>query len=128
MTYNVSHAQGEQLAQLRPAVTTPVTLFTAQELRVEVTLLIICNHAGGAVQVNVYHDDDGTTYDSSTMLVDRNVAQDDIETYFQAQHPGSGIHIKPGGSIGVQVASANDVTFTLYGVTETLAERVRGTT
>lgn len=127
MTYNVSHAQGEQLAQLRPSVTTPVTLFTASELRVEVTLLVICNHTGGAVAVNVYHDDDGTTYDSTTMLVDRSVLQDDPEFAFQAQHPGSGIHIKPGGSIGVRTATADDVTFTLYGVTETLAERIRGT-
>lgn len=124
----IGHAQGELLGQVRPAVTTPVTLFTAGTLRTEITLLI-ATVIPGSVNTNnivVYHDDDGSTYDNDSLLftLPKSVTADGV--IFQAQHPGSGLFIRPGGSIGVQCSFANDVAFKAYGITENVAERVRG--
>lgn len=122
------HASGELLAQVRPAVTTAVTLFTAGTLRTEVTLLIaaVTPGSGNNIAVEIYHDDDGTTYDNTTLIGTITNAESAEDTVFQAQHPGSGIHIKPGGSLGVKISTANAVNFSVYGITETTAERIRG--
>ena len=128
MAFNISHAQGELLAQLRPSVTTAVTLYTSAELRTEVTLLIACivpSAVSDDLDVTVYHDDDGTSYVDDTAIMHETrlkLLQDG--RLIQAQHPGSGIVIKPGGSIGVQTSVADEVTFSLYGITETLADRL----
>ena len=119
------HAQGELLVQLTPSVTTPVTLFQAGELRTEVTLLIAVVIPGsvGNIDIDVFHDDDGTTYSNAELIASIQKADNADGLVFQAQHPGSGIHIKPGGSIGVQTSVADDVTFSLYGITEARAPR-----
>lgn len=127
MTFGISHAQGELLGQVRPNVTTPVTLFQASQLKTEVSLILgsLIPTAAGPVTITLYHDDDGTTYTDDTVILTTSKSATN-NLVFQAQHPGSGIIIKPGGSIGVQINSANDVNFSLYGITETRAERVRG--
>ena len=126
-------AQGQQLAQLRPSVTTPVTLFSVdaapQGLLTEVTL-IKAPVITGTVIISLYHDDDGTTYDSDTLICRISRTANPVSpldsVLFQAQSVGSGIFVKPGGSIGVQVDTADEVPFSLYGITETLAvERIR---
>lgn len=136
MTGVVTHAQGELLAQIRPGVTTPVLAYStaANGLRTEITLIkatidpLVVLGTAGQTDIAIYHDDDGTsTADQSTIIWSETrlqLLQEPI--VFQAQHPGSGIHVKPGGQIYVQTADADDVTFSLYGITETLAERVRG--
>ena len=131
MSFQISHAQGELLAQVRPGVTTPVTALTASELRIEVTLIkcvldpLVVLSTAGQSDVAVYHDDDGTTYDQTSIIISETRLQLlQTNILFQAQHPGSGIMIKPGGNLAVQCADANDVTFSIYGITETLADRV----
>jgi len=131
MSINVSHAQGELLAQVRPAGVVAVTLYTSQQLRTEITYIAISliEGATGPIAVQIYHDDDGVTFDDDSIIANINRAQNDpLSGAFQAQHPGSGIMIKPGGSLGVKVDSAGDVNFTVYGHTEVLAERVRSLT
>lgn len=130
MPAEISHGQGEQLAQLEVISVAPATsiLFqvASEGLRTEITLAIIGNHGSGGVEVRLFHDDDGTTYDDSTEIFHQTISQNTANLVFQAQHPGSGIHVKPGGSIGVEAGSANRITVTLYGVTETRAyERIR---
>jgi len=127
LSINVTHAQGQLLAQLRPSVTTAVNLYTAGQLRTEITLLVavIVPGTGGQIEIDVFHDDDGTTYDNDTLIASISRADNNDGLVFQAQHPGSGILIARGGSIGVRVSSANNVNFSVYGITETLAERVR---
>lgn len=130
MSYNVSHAQGQLLAQIRPADTNPTLFYESQELRTEITLIItsLTNTAATNVDVAFYHDDEnvGFSDDNLVALLQLPTSKDaSWSTLFQAQHPGSGILVKPGGRIGVQTDSANDVVFTCYGITETLAERVR---
>ena len=130
MTQNVTHAQGELLAQIRPGVTTPVVAFTGSELRTEIILIqAVIDPLAGPTQTDIaiYHDDSGgSTFDQSTIIWSETRLQLLQEpTVIQAQHPGSGIHVKPGGQIAVQTADADDVTFSIYGITETLAERAR---
>lgn len=124
-------AQGQQLAQLRPSVTTPVTLYQVPAapagLRVELTLLFVALRDGASsTEINIFHDDDGTTYNDDTIIAGETKVDTDTDNIFQAQAVGGGIFVKAGGSIGVQVNNANDVNFTLYGITEQLAvERIR---
>ena len=132
MTINVTHSQGELLAQVRPGVTTPVLAYTAQELRAEITLIMaVIDPAAvlstaGQTNIAIYQDDDGgSTFDQSTIIWSETrlqLLQEPI--VFQAQHPGSGILLDRGGQLAVQIDDADDVTFSIYGVTETLAERV----
>lgn len=132
MSFQISHAQGELLAQVRPNVTTPFSAFVAGELRAEITLILcvldplVVLSTAGQTDVAIYHDDSGgSTFDQSTIIWSETrlqLLQEPI--LFQAQHPGSGIHVKPGGEIAVQTADADDVTFSIYGITETLADRV----
>lgn len=119
--------QGQLLAQLRPSVTTPVLLYQVpsapQGLRVEVTLILaaLILGAGNNIDVALYHDDSGTTFDNDTLigLAQRTNAGEDIA--FKAAAVGGGIFVKPGGSIGVSTSSANDVNFSLYGINENIA-------
>lgn len=118
------HAQGELLAQLRPSVTTPVILFTAT-LRTEITLIIACIDSNGpsSTTVSVYHDVGGLVFDDTNIIVRQTrSALTQGSNVFQANHAGSGIHLAPGDSIGVAAGEADDVTFSLYGITESIAE------
>ena len=131
MSFSISHAQGELLAQVRPGVTTPVLAFTAGELRTEITLILcVIDPVSGPAQSDValYHDDSGgSTFDQSTIILSETRLQLlQTNDLFQGQHPGSGLLIQPGGELAVQCADANDVTFSIYGVTETRAERLSG--
>lgn len=129
MTQQISHAQGELLAQLRPGGTSPVLLYQGLQLRTEVTLIKVSPNA--AVNVILYHDDDGATFDATNELCRLNYSGILTEAaprspFFQAQHPGSGIHISPGGALGVEISVASAAIINVYGITETLADRVRG--
>lgn len=134
MSFNITHAQGELLAQVRPGVTTPVSAFTAGTLRAEITLIKAAIDpaavltVAGQLNVALYHDDSGgSTFDQTTIIESETrlqLLQNAI--LFQAQHPGSGILIKPGGELAVQTDNADDVTFSIYGITETLSERLPG--
>jgi hypothetical protein len=130
MSIGVSHAQGQLLAQLIPGGTSAVNLYTAGNLRTEITLLIAVIHSGtaGQIEIEFYHDDDGTTYDNTTLIGSIQKADNAEGLSFQAQHPGSGILIARGGSLGVKISTASVVTISVYGITETLAERVRSIT
>jgi hypothetical protein len=132
---SVKHAQGELLAQVRPAVTTPVLAFTAGELRVEITLILgaidpaAVLTTAGELNIAMYYDDDGSsTADQTTLIVSETRLQLlQLNTIFQAQHPGSGIFMRKGSQLYVQTDNVNDITFSIFGIPETLAEApVRG--
>lgn len=131
MAYNISHAQGEQLAQIRPADTIANLAYTTPELRSEITLMLatLIPTASASVNISIWHDDSGSStfnddtliwYETRTLLVQDPCCM----VLFQAQHPGSGIMMKKGGQIAVGSSVANEVNFTLYGITETLADRM----
>lgn len=134
VSFNITHAQGQLLAQVRPADALANLAFTGSNLRTEITLILcvldplVVLATAGQTDIAVYHDDaGGSTFDQSTIIMSETrlqLLQENI--LFQAQHPGSGIMISPGGQIAVQTADADDVTFSIYGITESLAERVTG--
>lgn len=131
MSFNISHAQGELLAQVRPNVTTPVLAYTADQLRTEITLILcVIDPIAGPAESDValYHDDSGgSVFDQTTIILSETRLQLlQTNDLFQGQHPGSGIILNAGGQLAVQCADADDVTFSIYGVTETRAERVVG--
>ena len=129
----ITHAMGELLAQVRPGVTTPVVALTADQLRIEVTLILATIDpaavlgTAGQTDIAIYHDDaGGSTFDQTTIVWSETrlqLLQEPI--VFQAQHPGSGFQLLPGAQLAVETADADDVTFSIYGITETRAERVR---
>ncbi len=129
----ISHAMGELLAQVRPGVTTPVLAYTASDLRTEITLIlavvdpVAVLSTVGQTDIAIYQDDDGgSVADQSTIIWSETrlqlLQEPDV---WNAEHPGSGIHMKPGAQLYVQTADADDVTFSIYGITETRAERRR---
>lgn len=129
MSYAISHAQGELLAQVRPGVTTPVSAYVADQLRTEITLILcVIDPVSGPAQsdVAIYHDTSTVqTFDQTTIILSETRLQLlQTNDLFQAQHPGSGIILRPGDELAVQCGDADDVTFSIYGVTETRAERV----
>lgn len=132
MSVNFSHAQGELLAQVRPGVTTPVTAFTGAELRTEITLILCAIDpaavltTAGQTDIAVYHDDESpfVTDQSTLILTETRLQLLQGNILFQAQHPGSGIMLRKNAILSVEVADADDVTFSIYGVTETRAERL----
>jgi hypothetical protein len=130
MAFDVTHAQGELLAQVRPAGVGAVTLYQVPVggLRTEITLLIavVVSGTAGNTEIELFHDDDGAVYDNDSLIASIQRADNADGLVFQAQHPGSGIMMKPGASLGVSISQANAVNFSVYGITETLAERVRG--
>jgi len=130
VSINVTHAQGQLLAQLRPSVTTAVTLYLSTNLRTEITLLVavIVSGTAGQTEIEIFHDDDGVVYDNDSLIASIQKADNADGLVFQGQHPGSGILMARGGAIGVKVSQANAVNFSIYGITETLAERVRSIT
>ena len=122
----LTHGQGELLAQVRPSVTTAVQLLKAAELAIEVTLIMVAVPSTGpaTVTVRLYHDDSGgDSWTDANLIRSRDVTQN-FDELFQAQHPGSGIHIKRDGSLGIAISEADDAIISVYGITETLADRV----
>ena len=135
MSYNISHAQGEILGQLRPADTVANLIYTTPELRTEITLILATLVPGAAatVDVSIWHDDSGSsTFDNDTIIwyETRTLLTQDpcCMVLFQAQHPGSGIMMKAGAQLAVGASVADDVNFTVYGITETLADRLGSVT
>lgn len=108
-----------QLGQLRPANTSAASAFTpAVSAPYVVSLINIANVSAAPVDVSVFHDIDGTTYDQTTALL-----------YTHTLAVGAMIQIESGiadyraaGNLGVQSSVANAATFTIYGTVE--GERV----
>ena len=115
----MNFASGFQVAQSRPSGTSAVSVFTAT-MPTEITRVVVCNTTGGAVSASLYHDDDGSTFDATTALMEAAsiAANDRIEI---AMRVGSGIMVRKDGQIGVKTSSANALTFTLYGGTANVA-------
>lgn len=116
-----SFVAGEQLAQIRPAVTTAIALYTAQ-LRTEITRIVICNNLNPGTTFSVYHDDDGTTLDETTALHHDQSLSGNTTVVIESPGIGSGLFIAPGGTLGIDVGAADSVTVTLYGITEEISE------
>lgn len=106
-----------QLAQSRPNGVSAVTLFSPDENRRYTVDLILCtNSSGAAVDITIYHDADGTTYNTQTEVLATTSLGDGVTLEFAPANGLSG-YLAAGG-IGVKTSSSNSVNFTAYGFIE----------
>ncbi len=100
------------LAQLQPADALAQTLYTpAAGKKAILTHLWIAVYDNDVV-VNVFHDEDGTTFDDTTAWI-REVKIEKEKNIISL--PLGNIRVENGGAIGVQIDIAGDATFSLYG-------------
>jgi hypothetical protein len=102
----------KMLGQLRPADTTAAALYTkAQDAKVWLDQLFICNTTGTTATYRIFIDEDGSTYDETTALYwDVDLATKlsvviDLKAYLDTTD----------GSIGVRTGTNDALTFTLFG-------------
>ena len=117
-------AAGAQLAQVRPAGTTAVNLFTAL-MQTEITNIVLANVTSGAIVVSLFHDDDGSTFDQTTALYYQVTIAANSTLEIEANCIGAGFHMQKEGQLGIQVDTANALNATVYGLTARIQERVR---
>jgi len=105
---------GRQLGQLRPANTTAASVYSpVAGQKTEIKSIFVCNQTGNTPTFQIFHDEDGTTYDETTALY-FNVAMaantttklDDIHIWMH----------NSAGNIGVRTSANNELTFTVYGI------------
>lgn len=101
-----------QLAQVRPSGTSAVSLFSVPYFgQLNADVLHVCNVSAAPVNISIFHDVDGTTWDQTTALLYTYVLQ--VGGAIQIDAPLGDYQFL--GSVGVQVSIANAATFTLYG-------------
>lgn len=116
----MKRASGSQLAQSNITSTaTPTLAFTAT-LTTEINTILVVNSGANSADVEIYHDDDGTTYTAATKVWIEALATK--TTRLIQFEPGAGIVVSAGGKIAVEATGTTpDVTFTMYGTTEDIA-------
>lgn len=109
---------GSQLGQLRPAVTTPVSIYSpAVDIEAQLTQLIIANSTTSPAAFSMYHDDDGTVYDADTILYPEIIVNPKNAISLPLSKVFANV---AAGNFAVQTDTANALTFTLYGLEKTL--------
>ena len=102
----------KQLGQLMPTNTTAASLYSpGASTQTLIKSIVVCNTSAGAVTYRIFHDDNGTTYDTTTAL------------YYDVSLAGNTSIIlslnlvmdDSTGNLAVRTSSANDLTFTCYG-------------
>lgn len=106
-----------QLAQLRPSSTSAEQLFTSTQNKPwTIDLIILTNNSAGAVDVTIYHDDDGATYDDTNCVLSTVSLHKGQTMEFTPSEGLSGYN--RGSSVGVKTSTAASVVFTAYGYEE----------
>jgi len=114
------NAQGSRLAVSRPSGTSAVTAFTAT-LATEITRIFVCNTSGSSKTFRLFHGESGDTFDEENALFwDVSVGADTTYEVF-ADSPNSGLALREGDILGVRSSAANGLTFSIYGVTASIA-------
>lgn len=124
MSTSGDHAQGALLGQLRPADTAQNLLFTAK-MRTEISRLLICNNTAAGVTFRVFHRNPPTVAGlDNALFYDKVIAANDTFV-LDANSLGSGIQMESDDELVVVSGTAGALTFSAYGITESLAARVR---
>jgi len=117
----LEYAKGQLLGRASPSVTTPVTVFTAS-MRTEITVILLACTGASSTDIVIFHaTDTPPTYDATTTIINSTRVTTDTDLIFQSPAPGSGVHLALGDSIGLSASVINNVTISLYGITETIA-------
>tara|TARA_R110002074_G_scaffold144499_3_gene292217 strand:- start:16379 stop:16714 length:336 start_codon:yes stop_codon:yes gene_type:complete len=108
-----------QLAQARPTDTAAVSVWTPTEAApYRIVLVSICNVTTSSVDVSLFHDVDGTTYDESTALVWKHTLVAGEILCYESEISD----YRAAGNLAVQSSVSNAATFSVYG--EIQGERV----
>lgn len=100
-----------QLAQAQPVVTTVASIYTPGDgVQCIVKRVIICNTSAGAAAFDLYHDDDGTTYDTSTQLFKDQTITPGVTLVLDEE-----LYLDSAANLAVASDSTAALTFSLYG-------------
>lgn len=112
-TPNYNQQTMRQLAQSRPSGTGAVTLLSPiDKNKYIVYSVLVANTTGGAVNVSLFHDNDGTTYDQTTaLLYGKSIAANDY-LFLEFRE---GLPLESAAALGCQTSSASALNFTVYG-------------
>jgi len=109
--YSVERALSRQLAQSRPSDTAAASIYTPGDgVQAVVKTIIICNQSAGAAAFDIFHDDDGTTFDETTQLYDAETLTASTTRVLSDE-----LYVDSSGNIGVRSDTTSAITFTLYG-------------
>jgi len=115
MSFIITNITEKQLAQARPGVNTPVTVYTCPaDTIATIREIAIANTSGMNQTYSLFHDETGTpTYDETTAIkFDAALPKDASESGIV----GSGFAaMSAGGTIGFQIGVADAGTITIYG-------------
>jgi len=108
----------KQLGQLRPSDTTVASVYSpGTDVVAQIWAIVVCNTSGGTATYQVFHDEDGTTYDETTALffnVDLAMKLSAVLTF--GINDAGGIWMNDStGNLAVQTGTGNALTFTVYG-------------
>lgn len=105
-----------QLAQVKPGDTNATLLWSPTDNKpYRITAISVVNNGGGAVSTEIYHDVDGTTWDSTTVIAKQSTATDLSDVLLQDLGVSGALAL---GSLAVKSSTANRATFTVYGIVE----------
>lgn len=82
---------------------------------------MVCNTTGSATTFDIYHDDDGSTYDQTTALFYGVSIEANTTVEVVADAEGSGIPMARTANLGVKPGADQALTFSIYGITEAVA-------
>ena len=107
--YEVGRVIRRQVAQVRPTAT--ASIYTPGDgVQTTVKRIIICNQTAGDAAFDLYHDDDGTTYDQSTQLYGAQTVAARMSLVLEDE-----LYVDSGGNIAADVDVASALTITIYG-------------
>ncbi len=109
---------------LRPANTNNATLLTAETVT-EVTKIFVCNTTANTPTFRLFHTRGAEVANQTTALFYDTPTVANETREITADAIGGGIHMDVGDKLIVRSSAANELTFTVYGATERIAERTR---
>ena len=103
---------GKQLAQSRPANTTAVSIYSLATgyKSARIDSVHLANTSASSAVCYVYHDDDGTTYDETTCILEITVAANSSVVCAGPIYTDNTT-----GNIAFEQGTASAITVTLYG-------------
>lgn len=112
VTFDFNNAK--VLAQLRPSNTAAQSLYVpTNRTKAVIYGIFVCNQTSGKLGFDVYIDSDGTTYDGTTAIYYGTTVDVNNTVHIEID---AGIALTYGGSLGCRSNSADNVTFTVYGI------------
>lgn len=108
--YTVERTLLRQVAQSRPTGTAVVSVYSPGDgVQAVVKRIIICNTSAGAAAFDLYHDDDGTTYDQTTQLYHSETLTASTTRVLEDE-----LYVDSTGNIAVRSDVTSAITFSLY--------------